>query len=182
VLRAIALLPLLAWTAVGAQQAAQSSDASEKDEAVDEVIVRGSRTLGKMRVEVQQARERVFDEFNKYNSDDDFDIRCKSKHITGKRYKTRVCAPVYADKATAKAGKEYARRIQQDCGNQICEQGMRNGAWLAQQVQGRLGTMNKQLDDEFRRTALEHPEVAKAIDEFVSKNRAYREAIERRRD
>jgi hypothetical protein len=181
-LRALALVPLLALTTVWAQSSAQTSDASRKDEPVDEVIVRGNRTLGKMRLEVEQARERVFDEFNRYNSDDDFDIHCESKHLTGKLSKTRVCAPVYADKATAKAGKEFTRRIQHDCGNQMCEQGMRNGAVLAQEVQGRLGTLNKQLDDEFRRAALEHPELAKAIDEFVSKDRALREEVERRKE
>jgi hypothetical protein len=180
-LRALALVPLLA-SPVWAQPAGQASDAPQGDEPVDEVIVRGNRTLGKMRLEVEQARERVFDEFNKHNSDDDFDIHCEQRHLTGKLFKTRVCAPVYADKATAKAGKEFTRRLQQDCGNIVCEKGLHNGAVLAQEVQGRLGTMNKRLDEEFRRAALAHPEVAKAIDEFVSKDRAYREEVERRRE
>jgi hypothetical protein len=181
-LRALALVPLLALTTAWAQPSAQTSDASQKDEPVDEVIVRGNRTLVKMRLEVELARQRVFDEFNKYNSDDDFDIHCKSKRLTGKNFATRVCAPVYADKLTAKAGKDFTRRIQNECGDQICEKGAFNGAAEAQKVQGMLGAMNERLDDEFRRVVLDNAEVAKAIDEYMSKDRAYREERERRKD
>ena len=166
----------------GAQPAAQPANTADQPTQPDEMIVRGRKSLLILQHEADLALEHVFDVFNEYNSDDDFDIHCSLKRLTGQRTKKHICSPVYADKATAKAGKELTRRIQEQCGNQICEQGLISGQGQWQSALNNLGVMNKRLEAEMKRLALENREVAKAIDEYNAADRAYREQRGRKRD
>jgi hypothetical protein len=165
-----------------AQPAAEPANTADRDEQPDEMIVRGRRSVFALRHEADLALEHVFDVFNAYNSDDDLDIHCSLRRITGQRRKKWICSPVYADKATAKAGKELARRIQDACGDQICEKGLVSGQGQWQSALNDLGVMNKRLEAEMKRLALENREVAKAIDEYNAADRAYREQRGRKKD
>jgi hypothetical protein len=181
-LAAFALCALGVSPSADAQPAAQPADTADRHEQPDEIIVRGRKSVFALRHEADLALEHVFDVFNEYNSDDDFDIHCSLKRVTGQRTKKQVCSPVYADKATAKAGKELTRRIQAQCGDQICEQGLTGGQGQWQSALNDLGVMNKRLEAEMKRLALENREVAKAIDDYNAADRAYREQRGRKKD
>src|SRR5690349_10316375 len=97
-----ALLALCSAAFASAQDerpAIAAKTAGGAQEPVDEVVVRGRRTLFSLRRELQAARENVWDVFNTINSDDDFDIACASAPHTGSHYKKRACRPQYATNA-----------------------------------------------------------------------------------
>lgn len=156
-------------------------------EPVEEVVVRGRRTLFGLRKELEGAREHVWEIFNEINSDDDFDITCTNAARTGTRLTRRACRPQYADIATSRAGKALARRIHQcDPTSEFyasCLEGaMQNGSAEAQEYIARINVMDRRLDDEFRRLARERPELASAILEFLDKEREYKDAVSSRKD
>jgi hypothetical protein len=153
-------------------------------EPVEEVVVRGRRTLFSLRRELQAARENVWEVFSAINSDDDFDIACTSAPKTGTRVKNRTCRPQYANNATRRAGQELARRMS-DCapGDSDClEAAMQMGTAEAQTYLAIIPYMDKRLDEEFHRLAVEQPELAAAILEYVAKEREYEEAVRTRED
>ena len=82
-------------TADGA--AARPPDASGADESavpglvLEEVVVYGSQTLNSLRLEVNRAEEAFYDAFNAVNSDDEFDVTCRTRALTGSRIRRRVC-------------------------------------------------------------------------------------------
>src|SRR5689334_14628455 len=112
-LKVIAAALLVASSPLAAAQDEPPATASavQAQEPVDEVVVRGKRTLFSLRKELQAARENVWDVFNTINSDDDFDIACTSAPQTGSHYKKRACRPQYATNATRQAGQDLARRM-----------------------------------------------------------------------
>jgi hypothetical protein len=60
-------------------------------ETIEEVIVRGSKSLIDLRHEMYRAEEALYDLFNSLNTDDDFDIRCYEEVPTGSKIPQRVC-------------------------------------------------------------------------------------------
>ena len=148
-------------------------------EPVEEVVVRGRRTLLSLRRELQTARENVWEVFSATNSDDDFDIACTSAPRTGSHVKSRACRPQYADNATRQAGQELARRMSACApGDSAClEAAMQMATGEAQAHLAIIPYMDKRLDEEFHRLAAEQPELATAILEYLAKQREYDDAV-----
>ena len=65
--------------------------AEETSGTIEEVIVLGSKSLVKLQREMYRAEEALYDLFNSFNTDDDFDIRCHKEAPTGSKIKRRVC-------------------------------------------------------------------------------------------
>jgi hypothetical protein len=65
--------------------------AEESAQTIEEVIVRGSKPLIKLKHEMYRAEEALYDLFNSLNTDDDFDIRCYEEVPTGSKIPRRVC-------------------------------------------------------------------------------------------
>lgn len=169
-------------TASAAATAPATTEAEGAQEPVEEVVVRGRRTLFALRRELQTARENVWEVFSAINSDDDFDIACTSAPRTGSHVKSRACRPQYADKATRQAGQELARRMSA-CGpgDSAClEAAMQMATGDAQASLAIIPYMDKRLDDEFHRLAAEQPELATAILEYLAKQHEYEEAVRSR--
>jgi hypothetical protein len=189
---AAALLALSSPALAAAQDeppatATATTSAAAAQEPVEEVVVRGRRTLFALRRQMQDARENVWEVFSAINSDDDFDITCTSAAQTGTRVKNRACRPHYANVATSRAGQDLARRMSAcdprspDYG--ACLEGaMAAGTSEAQAQLAIIPYMDKRLDDEFRRLATEQPELATAILEYLAKEREYSEAVRSRED
>lgn len=66
-------------------------------DTIEEIIVYGYKSLGRLRVDMYKAEVKVFDLFNAFNSDNEFDIHCRQESRTGTRIKKRVCKPNYID-------------------------------------------------------------------------------------
>ena len=161
---------------------ATATSTAGAQEPVEEVVVRGRRTLFALRRELETARENVWDVFNTINSDDDFDIACTSAPRTGSHVKNRACRPQYADKATRQAGQELARRMSAcAAGDSAClEAAMQMATGEAQARLAIIPYMDKRLDDEFHRLAAEQPELAAAILEYLAKEHEYEDAVRSR--
>jgi hypothetical protein len=66
---------------------------------VDEVIVHGRyERLSAMRKEYEQLEDKFYDEYNKLNTDHQWDVNCNREAPTGTRFKRRVCTPVFVDR------------------------------------------------------------------------------------
>ena len=74
----------------------QEAEPASSD-AIEEIIVYGYESLGQLRVDMYKAEVKVFDLFNAFNSDNEFDIHCRQESRTGTRIKKRVCKPNYID-------------------------------------------------------------------------------------
>lgn len=153
---------------------------------LEEIIVREKKSLRTLRLDVQEARERIYELFNAYNIDDDLDIHCSYERRVGSRFKERVCRGRYIDDATHRAGSEVARSLQSSCPLGLtsppcdAEAAFSNATSIFQEEYKLIPYMNVRLDRAMRRLARENPEVAAAIAEYGAKEREYRDAAARR--
>jgi len=69
----------------------ESVQAEEPPGPIEEVIVRGSKSIIDRKHEMYEAEEALYGLFNSLNTDDDFDIRCFKEAPTGSHIKRRVC-------------------------------------------------------------------------------------------
>jgi hypothetical protein len=145
---------------------------------LDEIQVIGQRTLRSWRLEVQAARERVYDLFNSLNSDDDFNIHCYNVPRTGTRIPQRVCRPRYADNATSEAGGEFARALFFDCAGGIAEEWClaRNALSRSQEAVSGIPARDQLLAAEVQRLTRENPAFRRAITDYMVVERGYEAA------
>jgi hypothetical protein len=177
-------LPTAAQAQLGSNTSRDDGDAG--NEIPDEIVVRGRRSLHDMRGEVQAARERVYELFNAYNTDDRLDILCSYETRIHSRFKERVCQPRYFLDATSTAGREVARSLQSSCarGPPPCPEAAAafdDATAIFQSEYSRIPRMKLRLDEEMRRLGRENPEVAAAVEEYQAKEREYHDAAMRRR-
>jgi hypothetical protein len=69
----------------------ESVQAEESSETIEEIIVLGSKSLVKLKLEMYKAEDTLYDLYNSLNTDDKFDIRCYKEATTGSHIKHRVC-------------------------------------------------------------------------------------------
>lgn len=173
-------LVLISLAALSASRAVAQSEhpPDGPNGPLEEVTVRGERSLYRLRVEVQVARERVYDLFNTLNSHDKFDIHCRYASQTGTRIPQRVCRPRYADDATGSAGKEFHRALFFDCGGRIVEEACltRTAFSRAQAAVSEVPPRDRELADEVQRLARENPGFRRAIAEYQAVERRYEDA------
>jgi hypothetical protein len=65
--------------------------AEESSEAIEEVIVIGSKSLVKLKHEMYRAEDALYDLYNSLNTDDELDIRCYKEAPTESKIKRRIC-------------------------------------------------------------------------------------------
>lgn len=180
-LRAPGVLVFLWLTTLGMSRAAAQAEpappAGAQDgqgEPIDEIEVVGHRPLRDLRLEVQAARERVYDLFNSLNSDDQFDIHCRSVPKTGTRIPQRECRPQYADSATSRAAEEFLHTLFYECdGNLENEMCLGNANAKAQIALSGVPGRDQQLDEEVQRLTRENPEFRHAIAGYQTAARRY---------
>jgi tetratricopeptide (TPR) repeat protein len=174
------VVALILLTALGIEHAAaqsgpaETADRADRAEPIEEIMVLGQRTLRSLRLEVQAARERVYDLFNSLNSDDEFNIHCRHVPRTGTRVLQRVCRPQYADSATSQAGREFADELFR-CGG-LSEACLERGASLAQGVVSVVPLKDQQLAAELQRLTRESIAFRRAIAEYQAVERRYENA------
>lgn len=77
--------------------------------ADEEVIVRGSRSLRRMRIDVGRARLDFYDLYNRLNDNDRFDMSCRMEYVLGSRIKREICMPAHARQAYSVAARLEAQ-------------------------------------------------------------------------
>src|SRR5688572_26585608 len=85
-------LALVSFAAILSVRAVQPADeALQPPEDIEEVIVRGGKTLSQWRLEVDLAQDELVKLFNDLNEGVDNDVRCRNEVPTGTRIPQRVC-------------------------------------------------------------------------------------------
>ena len=75
--------------------------ASAEESTVPEVEINAQREkLTVMRAEMVKLEDQFYSEYNKLNTDHQFDVFCDREAATGTLIKTRVCRPVFVSRAT----------------------------------------------------------------------------------
>ena len=123
----------------------ESVQAEEPPETIEEVIVRGSKSLWKLKFEMYKAEDAIYDLYNSLNTDDQFDIRCYKEVPTGSKIPRRVCRTKFY-------GKRHAEETQRM---------MRGEPYIDPVFE--IEKMKKRILADMTEKALEHPELLKAI-------------------
>jgi hypothetical protein len=99
------LLPILA-------QATAADAPARQDEALDEMVVKGTRSeLDQLRNEMVLVEDRFYERYNELNPNHDFDTHCHMEARVGTNTKRRYCRAVYQERAQQKEGQEYAEAL-----------------------------------------------------------------------
>ncbi len=180
----ILILVLLSAVGIGRvaaqpESAAPDNEPDGRTEMIDEITVIGQRSLGALRLEVQMARERVYDLFNSLNDNDEFNIHCRNESSTGTRILQRVCRPQFADNAMNDATREFLDALFTDCdgrgaiGTECME---RSALTRAQAAVSVVHLKDRQLASEVQRLTRESVEFRRAIAEYQAAEHRYEDA------
>jgi len=85
----------------------------------DEITVRGGKTLGEYRLELERARDEVFRRFNEANKGDDTDIACNDEQPTGSRMRQNVCRSAAENRADANSARDFLNALLISAGNYV---------------------------------------------------------------
>lgn len=178
VLVLFALMALSVGRVAAQPEPAEPGDRPDRrTEPIEEVTVRGQRPLRELRLEVQVARERVYDLFNSLNSDDEFDIHCRNEPRTGTRIPQRVCRPRFADDATGDAASAFVLELFYACGDgEMSEACLARAFPRAQTEVSVVPVKDQQLAADVQRVAREHREFRRAITEYWAVDARYDDA------
>jgi hypothetical protein len=83
----------------------------EPPEEIEEIVVRGGKTLSQYRLELQRAQDALFELFNEVNEGTDNDIRCRNEVPTGTRMRQRVCRSQAEERASANAARDFLNAL-----------------------------------------------------------------------
>ena len=78
-------------------------DKNNKAQPIEEITVIGQRSFANLRIRIDKAEDRIFELFNKLNTDDLYDIHCSKRAPTGSHIIFKTCAPVYYNKTVTEA-------------------------------------------------------------------------------
>src|SRR5262245_35846893 len=87
----VAVVAVAALAALFSNRAFAQATSAPAAEPPEEITVRGQRSLGEYRVELERQRDEIFRMFNAANEGNDTDIRCKNEQPTGSRMRQSVC-------------------------------------------------------------------------------------------
>ena len=135
---------LLVLPVSGACQS-ESVLAAESSEMIEEVLVLGSKSLVKLKLEMYRAEDALYDLYSSLNTDDEFDIHCYKEAPTGSHIKRRVCRPNFLTKLL----REETQRM------------MRGEPYVYPTAA--IKKMNEHMLADMTETALEHPELLNVI-------------------
>jgi hypothetical protein len=88
-------------------------------EAPEEITVRGGKTVGEYRLELERARDEVFRRFNEANEGSNTDVTCKDEQPTGSRMRQNVCRSDAENRGDAAAARNFLSSLVRNAGNYI---------------------------------------------------------------
>jgi hypothetical protein len=101
-------LALVSFAAVLSGRAIQpAEEAIQPPEDIEEVIVRGGKTLSQYRLELEQAQDELLQLFNELNLGQDNDVRCRNEVPTGSRIPERVCRSHAEERGEANGARQF---------------------------------------------------------------------------
>jgi hypothetical protein len=80
---------------------------------IEEVIINATKpNIVKLAQQVRMAEFRFYQRYNELNTKRDYAVNCRIEGVTGSRFASDVCVPVFQDKARAAEGRAFAEVIQ----------------------------------------------------------------------
>ena len=125
----------------------KASDNKGQEQPMEEITVIGQRSLGTLRVQIDKAEDRMFDIFNKLNTDDLYDIHCRRVAPIGSRIKRKTCSPEYFDRTEAET-------------SQLALTGVPVGASY---MNAKLTRYNKTMGAKWKQLVMSNPELLHAL-------------------
>jgi hypothetical protein len=153
-------------------------------EAPEEITVRGGKTVGEYRLELERARDEVFRRFNEANEGGNTDVACKDEQPTGSRMRQNVCRSAAENSADAAAARSFLNALTRNAGRSLT--GQMNSAPPVVQVNGEIGTGVAQgegqtgeadalakFEQEWMRLLSQDQDFYRAVVEYVELERQY---------
>jgi len=179
---AVAVITLAAFAGRAAAQvdaAAPTPGATTSTEAVEEVTVRGEKSMTQYRLEIEQARDEVFRLYNAANEGKDNDITCRAEQPTGSRMRQDVCRSNAENKANSDAARGFLNSLLRSSGSFLGPGGGTNvnaniGTGAAQGA-AQSGTEDAlaQFEEEWRRLLREDRQLYRAVVKYAELQDAY---------
>jgi hypothetical protein len=72
---------------------------ASNDEAIEDIVVIGQKSMAQLRREVYDAEEHFYSLYNDLNEDRDYDVKCFYEKATGTNIKNHVCRARFVSKA-----------------------------------------------------------------------------------
>jgi len=113
----VPVLRPLAFTVLTAAAALAGAVFAQRAEEPEEITVRGQKSLGDYRLELERAREEVFRQFNAANKGNDTDIRCRDEQPTGSRMSQSVCRSAAENRGDSAAARDFLGSLLMSAGN-----------------------------------------------------------------
>jgi hypothetical protein len=105
-------LALVSFAAILSSGAIQpTEEAIRPPEDIEQVIVRGGKTMSQWRLEVYEAQDELFKLFNELNEGEDNDLRCRDEAPTGTRIPQRVCWSHAQQRASATGARLFLNEL-----------------------------------------------------------------------
>ena len=106
-------LGLVSFAAILSVRAIQPPEEilAQPPDDIEEIVVRGGKTLSQWRLEVDQAQDALFERFNELNEGEDNDVRCRNEVPTGTRIPQRVCWSHAQDTASATGARQFLNAL-----------------------------------------------------------------------
>ena len=179
---------VVAFAALLSGRAFAQAASAPAAEPPEEITVRGQRSLGEYRVELERQRDEIFRMFNATNEGDDTDIRCKNEQPTGSRMRQSVCRSNAENRHDAAAARGFLTSLLQNAGLYITNSMIvPNGGDT--QLNANVGSRNAQADAEageadalakfeleWKRLLTENQDLYQAVVKYVELDTAYNKA------
>ncbi len=197
------LLPLFLGISCAAQaqqatrQEAQAPPVAEPTAGIDDVVVvNGFRYPIQLRMQMLDAELRVYDLFNQYNDNPQFELECGRRNIRGTRLQTQDCVPVYERQAFAMEAQDNAA-FNQEYLNMLHATGPFTPAYFsagganmeqyenyapsvtAPPADAIIRRQQPRLQEKMREIAAAHPEFVEALESYVDVKARYAQATKR---
>jgi hypothetical protein len=143
-----------------------ADEALQPPEDIEEVIVRGGKTLSQWRLEVDRAQDELFALFNELNEGEDNDVRCRNEVPTGSRIPQRVCWSTAQDRASASGARNLLNALTFGAGSAGGPGSVAASAMTRAEIAGRVA--EDRFLVEWARVLNRDQEFAAAVAEFAA--------------
>lgn len=159
-------LGLVGFAAILSGRAIQpAEEAIQPPGDIEEVIVRGGKTLSQWRLEVYQAQHELFELFNELNDGKENDVACQNEVPTGTRIPQRVCWSRSQGKASSAGAFQFLKALTFGSGSAGGPGGAPAAAMARAESAGRAAEYRFQT--EWARVLDEDRQFAEAVAEYA---------------
>ena len=145
-----------------------SAQPADQANLPEEIIINAPESLRRLRLEVNLARENMFNVFNRFIDDERFEVHCDYVKRWQSKIREQVCTPTFH---------QIAR--EQEANNMLADFGF-VGANRVEPGVTQIHHLEGQFEEKMKSIFQEHPEFREAIGEFESLSAALEDARKER--